>query len=322
MKVLRCFFLACGFICLVFLSNVLALDRYPSGPIKMISSWPGGGGGDQEIRAILLYAQKYLPVKVIIENIPGADNKLGLNKAWRAKPDGSSLIYITTPGMILKEYVLKTEYTIKEFVPVYNFLARSAVLCVNAENYRNVGEFLKVARAKKISIGISGIGGATHLNALQAVKVWGISVNWVPFHSGAQAATMLAGKHIDACVTMGATALPLVRAGRILAILKFSGVPIAGFENVPSPKDLGYPIPMITGLGGIVAPPKTPPHVIKFLETAFEKTAKDQAFLTFAQQRGYDLLSLSAKDFNKQVLDQYNVIESDLDLVKQMGDGS
>ena len=292
--------------------------EFPNKTIKIISPWPGGGGGDQEIRGFSLYLKKYIPVEIMIENVPGADTRIALTKAWKSGPDGYTLIYTTPPQPILNEHMFKTEYRTKEFVPVYGFLNRIVAMTVNVESWKDIEEFIATARTKTLSIGLSSLGSAAHLNALAAVKAWGIiNVNWVPYRTGSEAVTQVAGKHIDAAFTMGTTAFPLIRAGKIRALLKFSETPMAGFENVPSPIEKGYHIPMISGLGGIVAPPKTPTHVIKILEQACDKTSRDPEFLDWAAKGQYDVLRLPSEDFKKKILEQYKIVEENMEIIKK-----
>ncbi len=164
-----------------------AAEDYPKKPIKFISSWPGGAGGDQEIRNLALYLRKYLPVSMLIENVPGAGGKIGMIKAAKSEPNGYTLIYITPPLQMTNEYLSKTDYVTKDFVPVYCYLKRTTLLLVNSESWKTIEDFVKEAKGKTLSMGISGLGSATHLNALGVLKAWGINFNWVPFETGSDA---------------------------------------------------------------------------------------------------------------------------------------
>jgi tripartite-type tricarboxylate transporter receptor subunit TctC len=295
-----------------------AAEDYPKKPIKFISSWPGGAGGDQEIRNFALYLRKYLPVSMLIENVPGAGGKIGMIKAAKSEPDGYTLIYITPPLQMTNEYLSKTDYVTKDFVPVYCYFKRTTLLLVNSESWKTIEDFVKEAKGKTLSMGLSGLGSATHLNALGVVKAWGVNFNWVPFETGSDAITQLAGKHIDVVIGMATTVLPLVRAGKVRALLRFSDTPVEGYENVPGPMDKGYKIPFIYGLGGIIAPPKTPAHVIKILEQAADKTSRDPEFLDWAAKGKYEVIHLFSEDFRKKILEQYMVIEENMPAIKAL----
>jgi len=191
-------------------------------------------------------------------------------------------------------------------------------LLVNSETWKTIEEFVAAAKGKTLAMGISGLGSATHLNALAAAKAWGVNFNWVPFETGTEAVTQVAGKHIDVVVGMGTTVLPLVRAGKVRALVKFSDTAVEGYENVPSLTDRGYQIPFIYGLGGIVAPPKTPAHVIKTLEAAADKTSKDPEFLEWAAKGKYEVIHLSSEELGKKILEQYRIIEEHMQTIKGM----
>ncbi len=295
-----------------------AAEDYPKKPIKFISSWPGGGGGDQEIRNFALYLKKYLPVPILIENVPGAGGKIGMIKAAKSEPDGYTLIYITPPLQITNEYLSKTDYVTKDFFPIYCYLKRTTLLLVHSESWKTIEDFVKAAKGKTLSMGLSGLGSATHLNALGLLKAWGVNFNWVPFETGSDAITQLAGKHIDVVIGMGTTVLPLVRAGKVRALLRFSDTPVEGYENVPGPVEKGYQIPFIYGLGGIIAPPKTPAHIIKILEQAADKTTRDSEFLNWAAQGKYEVIHSFSEDFRKKILEQYAIIEENMPTIKAM----
>ena len=295
-----------------------AAEAYPKKPIKFISSWPGGAGGDQEIRNFVLYLKKYLPASMVIENVPGAGGKIGMTKAAKSAPDGYTLIYITPPLQMTNEYLSKTDYVTKEFVPIYCYFKRTTLLLVNSESWKTIEDFVKAAKEKTLSMGLSGLGSATHLNALGASKAWGVNFNWVPFETGSTAITQLAGKHIDVVIGMATTVLPLVRAGKVRPLLRFSDTPVEGYENVPGPMDKGYKIPFIHGFGGIIAPPKTPLHIIKVLEQAADKTSRDPEFLDWAAKGKYEVTHLFSEDFRKEIVKQYGIIEENMPMIKAM----
>jgi tripartite-type tricarboxylate transporter receptor subunit TctC len=253
---------------------------------------------------------------MLIENVPGAGGKIGMIKAAKSEPDGYTLIYITPPLQMTNEYLSKADYVTKDFVPIYCYFKRTTLLFVNPENWKTIEEFVKSAKEKTLSMGLSGFGSATHLNSLGIMKAWGVNFNWVPFETGSDAITQLAGKHIDVVIGMGTTCLPLARAGRVRALLRFSETPVEGYENVPGPTDKGYQISYIYGLGGIIAPPKTPAHVIKILEQASDKTSKDPEFLDWAAKGKYEVIHFFSEDFRKKILEQYRIIEENVPAIK------
>jgi len=290
-------------------SSASEKGEYTTKPIRIISTWPGGGGGDQEIRGFSLYLKKYLPTSIMIENIPGAASKIGLTKLYKSEPDGYTLIYVTLPQPMLNELMSKTDYKTKEFTSVYAYFKRSIALTGNIDTYKTVEELVKAAKTKTFSIGLSSFGSAAHLCALGSLKTWGVNANLVAFETGSDAVVQVAGKHLDAAFTMATTALPLIRGGKVRGLLIYSEDRVKGFEDIPTPSERGYQIPLMYGMGGIVAPPKTPAHVIKILQAACDKASRDPEFLTWAERGKYDVFRLSAEAFQKKILEQYKISE-------------
>ena len=297
-------------------SFAAAKDDFPAKPITFISGWPGGGGGDQEIRGFALYLKKYLPASMVIQNVPGAGTKTATIKAWKAKPDGYTLVYVTFPLPISNEFMYKADYKTTEFVPICSFFKRGFVLTVNSELWKTVDEFVKAAKTRTMSIGLSGYGSVSHITALSAAKVWGITPNYVPFATGSESVMQVAGKHIDAAFSVATTALPMVRAGRIRALLRFSDSPLEGYENVPNPAEAGYRLPIIEGFGSIMAPPKTPASVVRIIEEATAKTVKDPEFLNWATKAQYEVKYLSSEVCRKKILEQYRIVEEYMPMIR------
>jgi tripartite-type tricarboxylate transporter receptor subunit TctC len=143
-----------------------------------------------------------------------------------------------------------------------------------------------------------------------------IKVNWVPFDSGQDAITALAGKHID-FATVGTTiALPLVKAGKLKPLLVFANDKDMVYPDVSSAREMGYhfsAMPMIRGVDG---PPKIPMSVIKVLEDAFAKAIKDPNYVTWAQKRMIEIAPLNHEEYQKAIEEQMREIEKYKDILK------
>ncbi|MCG6534215.1 MAG: hypothetical protein L7F78_05875, partial [Syntrophales bacterium LBB04] len=143
----------------------------------------------------------------------------------------------------------------------------------------------------------SAIGGVTHLNALAAVDVFGIKVNWVPYEGAVGSLTALAGKHLDFSIVTSSTAIPLIQAGKIRPLVMFSETRDALFPDVPTAKELGYAVPPVITVRGVQAPPKTPPAVVKVLEEAGFKSIREPAYMDWADKRKMVLNPMGSKQY-------------------------
>lgn len=279
---------------------------FPDKPVKLIVTAAAGGGEDTEARAIAPFVEKHLGQPVVIENQPGAGGKIAFEKFVSVKPDGYTLITYTFPKSVIIEYQGKTGYKTRDFTPIFAWSRSSQILVVNAESWKTFGEFLKAAREKPLSGGLSGRGSTTHLMGLIALDELNISkVNWVPYEGSAGSVTALAGKHLDFTMSLATSAVSLVQAGKLRPLLLFSDKRDPYMPDVPIPKDLGYEMSFIPTLRGVEAPPNTPADVVKVLEDAFRKATQERGFIDIAAKRKMVLEPVGSKEFGKAVADVY-----------------
>lgn len=279
---------------------------FPDKPVKLIVTAAAGGGEDTEARAIAPFVEKNLGQQIVIENQPGAGGKIAFEKFQGVKPDGYTLITYTFPKSVIIEYQGKTGYKTRDFTPIYAWSRSSQILIVNAESWKTFGEFLKAAKERPLSGGLSGRGSTTHLMGLIALDELGIEkVNWVPYEGSAGSVTALAGKHLDFTMSLATSAVPLVQAGKLRPLLLFSDKRDPYMPDVPIPKDLGYEMSFIPTLRGVEAPPNTPADVVKILEDAFRKAAHEQGFIDIAAKRKIVLEPVGSREFAKAVAEVY-----------------
>ena len=290
---------------------------FPKKPIKLIACAAAGGGEDKEARGIAPYLSKHLGVNVMVEDQPGAGGKIAFEKFMQTEPDGYSLITETFPKSIVGEYMGKVGYRTRDYTPVFVWSRINLVLVVHADNWKTFDEFLKAAKAKTLSGGLSGRGSNSHLAGLVAMNELGVKVNWVPYEGSSGSMAALAGKHLDFTITTPISAVSLMRAGKLRPLLMFSDQRDPFFPDVPTPKDLGIDITTIQLSRGVQAPPNTPPSIVKILEEAFYKTVKEPEYVEWAKKMKMVLHPLSAKEFGKVVEATYPKVEQFKDMLRE-----
>ena len=260
-----------------------------------------------EARALAPYLKKHLGTQVIIENLPGANEKIALTKVWRANPDGYNVMIHTTTASIIGQFMMNPEYRIPDFTHIYSWSLYHLVLVVNSEVFKTFDDFTKEGKKRTLSAGLPNLGTAGHINGLSLVERMGIEVNWVPFDGSPLPS--LAGKHIDFAVVSTTSAVPLVKAGKITPLVVLGNEKDIVFPNVPLAQDLGYKFQTIPGGRGADAPPKTPLAVTKRLEEAFAKAVKEPEFLSWAQKRMIAIIPLNGAEYGKAIEQQTQEIE-------------
>jgi tripartite-type tricarboxylate transporter receptor subunit TctC len=283
---------------------------FPQGPISYLIGFAPGGKTDIQARGIAPYVEKYLGVRIVIQNFPGAGGRIGYTKLFKAKPDGYTIGILPLPAVILGEHLVSVEYKTKEFTPIFACFVAPQILVVAEDTYKSLDEFIKDGRSKPLTNATPGIGTSPHLAALVAEKGLGLKdVRHVHFESGGAAIAALAGKHVDFTVAITTNALPLVRAGKLKPLLVIADERDKAFPQVPIPNELGYKFTAISGIDGVAGPPNLPIENVKILEEAFAKAAADPEFLKWAEKAGMSIIPMDHKKYRLVVEDTIKEVE-------------
>ncbi len=258
---------------------------YPSKTIRFIVPYAVGSGIDINARGIAPYLKNHLGVQVLIENKPGADGRIGVTEAWKAAPDGYTLINPAMPIPIISEKLYSVPFRTREFTHIFAWSKDNIVLVVNTETWKTTEEFIAAAKNRTLSCGITGTASVSQIAGLSLGEAANFQpVNWVPFSGGAETMSSLAGKHIDFGITTTSSARALVDAGKIRPLLIFADEKDPVFPNTPLPKDIGLRLTAMPTVRGVMAPPGLPPHIVAILEQAFAKAIREPEFLSWAQR--------------------------------------
>ena len=83
--------LAAGAVALPAVTRDAHAQAYPTRPITMIVAFAAGGPTDVFGRVLAARMRDSLKQPVIIENVSGADERIGVGRAARARPDGYTI---------------------------------------------------------------------------------------------------------------------------------------------------------------------------------------------------------------------------------------
>ena len=284
---------------------------FPKKPIKLIVPYAAGSGMDMHARRIAPGVGKILGTSVVIVDKPGADGRLALNEAWKADPDGYTLLTTGMPAPIINEKLFPVNYRFKEFTQIYSWTRENMVLVVNAETWKTPEEFLTAARNKSLSGGLSGIGSVSQVAGLLLEEAGKFKpVNWVTFGGGGETMASLAGKHIEFGITTASSAKSLVDAGKLRCLLVFSSVKDPLFPNALLPKELGLQENMtpLVSVRLVFGPPKLPARIVAIIENAFARAAQEPDYRDWAQKARVEIALLS----HQQCSDYVETVEKEI----------
>jgi len=299
-------------------NSYAAQETFPTKPIKFVSPYSAGSGNDMDTRAIAPFLKKYLGQSIIIENVPGAEGKIGLTKVFKSPPNGYTIINPGMPAPIILELVDQADFKVREFTHIFAWAKENQALTVNSDTWKTLDDFLKEARKRKISLGITGKRSVAYVNALSFLTGMGImdNINWVIYGGGGESVASLAGKHIDCAISTIASANSLIRANRIRPLLVIGEERDISLPDIAIPRELGYDIKIFPVIRGAFGPPKMPIESVKVLEKAFANAIKEKDFLDWAQRMQKNIVSIGSEAYKKSTISQYDWLAKRTDLLK------
>ena len=255
-----------------------AEEKFPTRPISLINPLPPGGPTDIVIRLLAEKAGKALGQPVVPVNKPGGNFVIGISELQQAKPDGYTVGYLPSSGIFVLPHLEKVPYdTLKDFRPIIQYGAMNFGVVVQADSpYKTWKDIAEAGKNSKLRYGHSGPRTLQAIVLNLMAKQEGFSFINIPYKGSPESQTALIGGHLD--LAAGDFTYSLVEAGKIRPILMLADVRSPMYPNIQCLKDAGYdypvPVPFI-----VAAPKDTPAPIMKALEDAFTKAAKDPEYV-------------------------------------------
>lgn len=259
----------------LFAPVVIAAEKYPTRPVRIIVPYPPGGGSDLTGRAIGQKLAEALGQTFIIENRPGATGLIGTQLAAKATGDGYTLLLADMPHSILPLVYSKPPYdAIQDFAPL-NLVATSpqAFSAHPSFSVSTLKELLAMPRAQteKLSLGTAGLASGPHMTyELLRIKT-GLTLNHVPYKGGGPSLADAIAGQIPLVMNAMPAMVPHAKAGRIkvLAVTSPKRHPI--LPNVQTFAEAGVKDLVAFQWYGVFATAGTPKAIVELLNREINK---------------------------------------------------
>jgi tripartite-type tricarboxylate transporter receptor subunit TctC len=255
---------------------------YPAKPITLIVPFAAGGGVDATARLLTAKLGEQLKQPVVIENVAGAAGTIGTQRVARSSADGYTLLFAVASPLNVAPLVAPSAVrydSFKDFIPVATVGTSPFVLIGKpALPAQTTAELIQLAKAQpgKLNFGTDGVGTSLHITAEMFKQRAGIDLMHVPYKSGPQVLTDVAGGQVDLAVLPLSLALPFVKDGKVRA---FGVTSLARSAIAPAIPALAES-PELKGMEmdawlGVLAPAGTPAAVTAAWVSALDATLKD-----------------------------------------------
>jgi tripartite-type tricarboxylate transporter receptor subunit TctC len=201
----------------------VAAQEYPARTITIMVPAAAGGPTDTISRVTAQAKSKLLGQQILIENLPGASGTIGTQRVVRAKPDGLTLLFAVASPINVAPLVSPAAVRYdaqKDLLPLVPVAVSPFVLVGRRDlPAKDTAELVALARSQpgKLSYGTDGMGTSLHLTATMIALQAGMNMVHVPYKSGPQALTDVAGGTVDLAVLPLALVQGMVKENKVRA---------------------------------------------------------------------------------------------------------
>ncbi|WP_416051618.1 tripartite tricarboxylate transporter substrate binding protein [Cupriavidus basilensis] len=241
---------------------------FPQRPIRLVVTFPPGGGTDTLARVIGTELGRSLGQAVVVDNRPGASGNIGAELVARSPADGYTLLVVNSSFAINPGVFRKLPFEPgKDFSAVIAFASVPSVIAVPEHSpIHSVKDLIAAGRSgKPPSYASCGNGTPQHL-AGELLKISArTDLLHIPYKGCAPAMTDVLGGQADVSINTLTNTLPYLKTGKLRGLAVTSRGRSPFLPEVPAVSELGLPGYDVDQWFGILAPAGTSPEVVQKL---------------------------------------------------------
>lgn len=285
--------------------------RFPEKPIRLVIGFTPGGVPDITARLIGQKLVERWKQQVVVDNRPGAGGTIAAQTVASANPDGYTLLSVSNAHAVAPAVYARLPYdTLKDFAGITVTANGPALLLVSPSlGVRSAKELITLAKAKpgQFNFSSAGVGSGTHFAAELFKSMAGIDVVHVPFKGIPEAITETMTGRVQFFLSPLASAMNLVKDGKVQAIGVTSTKRVGQFPDLPTIAESGLPGYRWDFWYGLLAPAKTPRPIITRLNTEITRILSDPEVRTRWVSLGAEPAPTTPEQFDKLVADDVAV---------------
>jgi tripartite-type tricarboxylate transporter receptor subunit TctC len=282
-------------------------QAFPNRTIRLISGASAGSASDIIGRAIGEKLQAEFGQNVVLENRVGAGGAVAIQALQAAPADGHT-IFVYTAAHTVVPLISKVTYdSVRDFSGVTPLAVVPNVMVVApSKGYKTVKDVIDAAKARPGALNYAsvGAGSATHMSAEKFKAAVGIDVVHVPFKGSPEAINETIAGRIDYFFAPLVSAIPMIKAGRLLPLAVGTQKRSALLPDVPTLTEAGIAKADYVFWIGMLVLSKTPRDVVQKINQVTLKALQAPDVRERLASLGADPLPLSPEQFDAMIKEE------------------
>lgn len=247
-------------------------------PLTIVVPYPAGGPLDTSARILADGARSKLGT-IVVENKPGAGGNIGANQVAKSSQESNQLLMGAVATHAANPWLMPNfPYNpIKDFKPIVLVASVPNILVMNAEqakklNIRTTADLIAYAKKNvgRLNYGSGGNGSIGHIAGEMFKSLTNTRIVHIPYQGAAPAQLGLLLAQVDFMFDNLASALPQIRAGKLVALGVTTLFRSEAVPEVPSVNDAVAGFNVSTWFG-IFAPANASDENVRKYAVAFSE---------------------------------------------------
>lgn len=247
---------------------------FPEKSIKFVVPFPPGSGTDTAARVFAKAIADAAGQAVIVENKPGANGFIAVQSVLSAPADGYTVLIGSNSTLSANAATFrKLPYDpVTDFAPISLILDAPVLLVVPPNSpYKTLADLVTDAKKRPGALNY-GTGSVSYtLYAEWLNQMTGIKAVPINYKGSGDVVSATMANNVDFAIVDGSSALPLVKSGRLRALVQPAANRSPLLPEVPSAAEAGIASFNAVTWVAATAHAKTPPSIVQRLAELFAK---------------------------------------------------
>ena len=246
-------------------------------PVTLVVPFAPGGGTDSISRELAKHLQDRLGTPIVVDNRGGAGGAIAAAQVAAAKPDGHTLLFVTSTFVTVAGTDRKLGYDIlRDFTPIAMLGRGPLLLVVNKDiGIATVGQLIDAAKRRPESLNYvsAGQGSINHLAGELFVQRTGAKMTHIPYKGSGPATLDLIGGNAQVFFATVPTILGQLKGDKVRLIATTAAARTRLFPDAPTLDESGVKGYNVETWWGVVGPAGMAPDVVRTLNRAINEAA-------------------------------------------------